>query len=320
MLLGRVRAGDAVGDGIPAAWRGWRGVGAAQVTATPARRCGSASTTPASRESCARASPATRGRCRFSPTAPRRPPPAPAAALPLTVDGQPVDGRLVGWLRRFPTIAADQPGFVVADEATLAGALDASLPGQGRPDELWIDTPRPGRSAPGAGAPPLDELSTTFRADVQRSLRGDPVARGVMGTLGAAAAVSGALAILGLLAALAGAMRDRRLERDLAGARAGPATAPPRAARCGSWPPATLGTSPGWPLAALLTRLVVAAVRAAGAVGTPDPPLVAVAPWGELLCWRSPPSPCWPSPPAWRPALGTRGGGRWTRGRGPRAA
>jgi hypothetical protein len=43
-----------------------------------------------------------------------------------------------------------------------------------------------------------------------------------------------------------------------------------------------LGAGAGLALAALLTRLVVAAVRAAGAVAVPDPPLVTVAPWGEL--------------------------------------
>lgn len=32
----------------------------------------------------------------------------------------------------------------------------------------------------------------------------------------------------------------------------------------------------------MLTRLAVAAVRAAGAVAVPDPPLVTVAPWGQL--------------------------------------
>jgi hypothetical protein len=44
----------------------------------------------------------------------------------------------------------------------------------------------------------------------------------------------------------------------------------------------TLGTIAGLALAAVLTRLVVGAVHAAGTVAVPDPPLVAIAPWGEL--------------------------------------
>jgi hypothetical protein len=35
----------------------------------------------------------------------------------------------------------------------------------------------------------------------------------------------------------------------------------------------------------MLTRLAVAAVRAAGALASPQPPLVTVAPWGQLVLW-----------------------------------
>jgi hypothetical protein len=38
-------------------------------------------------------------------------------------------------------------------------------------------------------------------------------------------------------------------------------------------------------LAVTLTRLAVAAVRAAGALAAPQPPLVTVAPWGQLAIW-----------------------------------
>jgi hypothetical protein len=36
-----------------------------------------------------------------------------------------------------------------------------------------------------------------------------------------------------------------------------------------------------------LTLLAVATVRAAGAVAVPEPPLVTVAPWGQLLLWTA---------------------------------
>ena len=71
----------------------------------------------------------------------------PDGRIAMTVDGLPVIARVVGVLSRFPTLDPGSGGFVIADEATLAGALDAQLPGQGRPDELWIST---GHLAPGA--------------------------------------------------------------------------------------------------------------------------------------------------------------------------
>src|SRR6201987_6465717 len=64
----------------------------------------------------------------------------PGGRIALTVDGLPMLARVVGVLSRFPTIEGDSAGFVIADEATLAAALDAQLPGQGRPDQLWVTT------------------------------------------------------------------------------------------------------------------------------------------------------------------------------------
>jgi hypothetical protein len=59
---------------------------------------------------------------------------------------------VVGVLSRFPTLDSDAAGFVIANEATLAAALDAQLPGQGRPDELWISTGIPRGCAPRSAA------------------------------------------------------------------------------------------------------------------------------------------------------------------------
>jgi hypothetical protein len=205
----------------------------------------------------------------------------PSAELPVTVDGEPVTARVVGTLRRFPTIPAGGPGFVIADEATLDGALDASLPGQGRTDELWISTAHPAPLRAALRRPPLKGLSVSFRADVRGALSGDPIARGVLGTLLVAAATSAVLAIVGLLAALLGAMRDVRAERDLIVLGLSPRQLR-HERRARVLVAGTLGTIAGLMLAAVLTRLVVGAVRAAGTVAVPDPPLVAIAPWGEL--------------------------------------
>ncbi len=201
--------------------------------------------------------------------------------LALTVDGLPVDARIVGVLNRFPTLAPGGAGFIVADEATLAAALDASLPGQGRPDELWIDSRHPLALTAALSRPPLSSLSTSLQARIERRLRADPIARGVLGTLLAAAAIGLALALAGLLMALLGSLRDPRAERELnvygLGPRALSAELRLRVALA-----AGLGLLAGFALAAILTRLAVAAVRTATTLAAPQPPLVTVAPWGEL--------------------------------------
>jgi hypothetical protein len=213
--------------------------------------------------------------------------PATAAAaarngsIALTIDDLPVRAVVVGVLRRFPTLAANAAGFVVADEPTLASALDASLPGQGAPDELWIATRRPHALAAALHRPPLDSLGQSFRAAVEHRLRSQPIAVATMGTLAAAAGLAAALAIVGLLAALVGSLREPRVERDLAVQGLGPRDLR-RELQLRVLIAGGLGVLAGAAVAAALTRLVVAAVRAGATVQAPRPPLVTVAPWGEL--------------------------------------
>jgi hypothetical protein len=208
----------------------------------------------------------------------------PGGRIALTVDGLPVMARVVGVLSRFPTLPSDAAGFVVADEATLAAALDAQLPGQGRADELWIGTGHPERLRAALGSGPLAQLDSSFRVDLERQLRDAPVARGVLGTLIAATALSVVLVVVGLLAALFGAARDERVESDLVEQGIGP-----RGLRAELRVRLTLvsvlGVVAGLGVAVLLTRLAVASVRAVGAVASPRPPVVTVVPWTALAAW-----------------------------------
>ncbi len=210
----------------------------------------------------------------------------PGGRIALTVDGLPVTASVVGVLSRFPTLPPDPAGFVIADEATLAAALDAQLPGQGRADELWIGTGHLAglRAALGSGA--LAQLDSSFRADIDHQLRDAPVARGVLGTLIAATALSVVLAAVGLLAALLGGVRDERVESDLKEQGVGPrglrAELRVRLALA-----SLLGVVVGVGIAVLLTRLAVASVRAAGAVADPRPPVVTVVPWAALAAWSA---------------------------------
>jgi hypothetical protein len=205
----------------------------------------------------------------------------PAGRIALTVDGLPVIARVVGVLSRFPTLASDAAGFLIADEPTLAAALDAQLPGQGRADELWISTPNLARLRAALGSGTLAQLDSSFRIDLDHQLRDAPVARGVLGTLVAATALSVVLAVVGLLTALLGGARDPRVESDLKEQGVGPrglrAELRVRLALA-----SVLGVLAGLGLALLLTRLAVASVRAAGAVADPRPPVVTVVPWTAL--------------------------------------
>jgi hypothetical protein len=209
---------------------------------------------------------------------------APGGRLALTVDGLSLVVRVVGELRRFPTLPTDAAGVLVADQATLSSALDARAPGQGRPDELWVSSAHPGLLRAALGRSPLTQLRASFRADLEHQRRAAPLARGVLGTLVAATAVSAALAVLGLLAALLGPSRDRLVERDLQAQGFGPsglrAELRARLTLAG-----VLGTVAGLVVAVLLVRLAVATVRAATTVAVPHPALVTVVPWAGLAAW-----------------------------------
>ncbi|HEY6294355.1 MAG TPA: hypothetical protein VIX15_01725, partial [Streptosporangiaceae bacterium] len=198
---------------------------------------------------------------------------APGGRIALTVDGLPVTARVVGVLSRFPTLDPGSAGFVIADEATLAAALDAQLPGQGRADELWISTGHLARLRAALGSGPLAQLDSSFRVDLDQQLRDAPVARGVLGTLIAATALSVVLSVVGLLTALLGGARDQRAESDLTEQGVGPrglrVELRTRLALASG-----LGVIAGLGISVLLTRLAVASVRAAGTVADPHPPVV----------------------------------------------
>jgi hypothetical protein len=204
--------------------------------------------------------------------------------IALTIDGLPVDARIVGVVSRFPTVDPDAGGLVVADEATLASALDAQLPGQGRADELWIATRRPARLRAALASGPLAQLGVQFRAAIEHRLRSAPIARAVLGTLLAATALSGVLAVLGMLVALVGDARDQQLEEDLAAQGLGPHTLRVQL-RLRLLSVALAGVAVGLGIGVLLTRLAVATVQAAGTVAVPQPPLVTVAPSAQLALW-----------------------------------
>jgi hypothetical protein len=189
---------------------------------------------------------------------------------------------VVGVLRRFPTLSG-AGGFVVADESMLAAALDGQLPGQGRPDELWINSPRAGTLRAALDQGRLSQLNSAFRSDLEQAIRDAPAARGLTGTLIAAAAVCGLLGLIGLLLVGQGPLRERRLVEDLAAQGVGPAGLR-RELRTRLVLTGLLGVVPGIAVALLLETLAVTAVGSG--TGEPAvPPLIAVTPVVGLVAW-----------------------------------
>jgi hypothetical protein len=187
----------------------------------------------------------------------------------------------VGVLRRYPTVGPGTAGVIVADQQALSDALDAQLPGQGRPDEIWISSSHLGRLRLALRQGELAQLSAAFRSDIQRGLVSQPLASGILGTLLAAGALAAALAVIGMLLVVSGPFRDRRIEADLEAQGMGPA-GQRRELRLRLAFAAILGIWPGLLIAALLDRLATSSVGAAE-TGTPYPPLVTVVPWLTLL-------------------------------------
>jgi hypothetical protein len=205
----------------------------------------------------------------------------PGGRIGLTVDGVPVQAQIVGVLRRFPTIPAGAGGFVVADQARLSGALDAQLPGQGRPDELWVRARSTQALKAALKQGPLAQLAATYRSTVDQTLRSDPVASGVMRTLLVAGGGAVLLAVLGMLLVLAGPLRSRPIQADLEAQGVGPSGLR-RELRVRFGSACLLGIWPGLIIALLLDRLTVSAVGAYES-GSGDPALITVVPWLGLL-------------------------------------
>jgi hypothetical protein len=197
--------------------------------------------------------------------------------LALSFLGQPVVGRVVAVAERFPTLG--DRSFVVADEATLATVLNADAPGTAQPTELWLHTSDPSAVVAALHRAPFSSLEVTSQAALLHDLRADPLARGVLATLAAAAVLAAALALLGLALAAAAELEDERTELyDLEVQGIAP-RALRRQLRVRAVMLAALGVLGGLGLAALLERFTVALVRVSAAGGAPEPPLVTVGRW-----------------------------------------
>jgi hypothetical protein len=204
----------------------------------------------------------------------------PGGILPLSINDAPVVGQIVAVARRIPTVDGDA---VLADEATMATALDAASPGTGLVDEVWLNTHDLTGTAAALRRAPFDTLSVTSHAEILDRLRSEPLARGTLLTLAGAAVAALALALLGLQLGVVADLRDERGELfDLESQGADPRTLRAhlrlRAALI-----ATVGVLGGIATGAILTSLIVSLVTLTAAGALPEPPLVLSFDWSLVV-------------------------------------
>ena len=201
--------------------------------------------------------------------------------LELSFGGQIVHARLVAVASRFPTTQDSGDSFVIADEASLASALGADDLPSSIPDELWLSAPgaASARVAAALRYPPFAALDVSSRAAIHSELRSDPIARGIVSSLVAAALAALALALLGVALATLGFLRDESdslfdLESQGAGPRALRASVRWRALGL-----AVLGVVAGVALGIALAVATGRLLAVDATLAVPDPPLQRITPW-----------------------------------------
>jgi hypothetical protein len=186
----------------------------------------------------------------------------PRGIIPLEIEGELVAARIVGVVKRFPSIVGDA---VIADRVTAATTLDTRSPGLGTTDELWLNTD---------ARPSVPQLTVESRVNTLAQLQADPLARGALLTLAGTAAVALLLALVGLLLAVVGDIRDDRGELfDLEAQGASPATIRAHL-RLRALLVAIFGIVGGIGLGAILSALVISLVSVTAGSAKPEPPLL----------------------------------------------
>jgi hypothetical protein len=206
----------------------------------------------------------------------------PGGVLPLNVATGTIVGRVVGTVRRIPTVEGD---VVIADGPTVATALDADAPGTGTANEAWLDVPSGHEQAVTAALrrPPFDALEVEGHDAVLEDLRAEPLARGTLFTLAGAALAALGLALVGLLLVVVSDLRDERGELfDLEAQGAAPDLLR-RHLRLRTVLVAAFGVVGGIATGAALAALVVALVTLTAGAGSAELPLLLGVDWPALL-------------------------------------
>jgi hypothetical protein len=206
----------------------------------------------------------------------------PGGVLPLNVATATIVGRVVGTVRRIPTVDGD---VVIADGPTVTTALSADAPGTGTANEAWLDVPSGHEQAVTAGLrrPPFAALEVDGHDAVLEDLRAEPLARGTLLTLSGAALAALGLALVGLLLVIVSDLRDERGELfDLEAQGAAPDLLR-RHLRLRTGLVAAFGVVGGIATGAALAALVVALVTLTAGAGSAELPLLLGVDWPAVL-------------------------------------
>jgi hypothetical protein len=196
--------------------------------------------------------------------------------LRLAFAGDTLTARVVGTIPRLPGVGSSA---VLADGPALSAALDADRPGSGVPRELWIGADDPAALESALERPPFAGLERSSRRAVAERLADDPLARGTLLVLLAAAVVAPLLALIGVALAATAELRDESgalLDLEAQGV---PPRTLRRGLRLGAVLTAVLGVGGGTVVGVLLTRSVVDLLLLTASAEPPQPPLVAQIDW-----------------------------------------
>ena len=197
--------------------------------------------------------------------------------LPLYVGTASVNVWVAATARRFPSVSGD---FVVADRSRLETALNAAVPGSALADEAWVEG-APGLTERLARAAPVPVRITSRRAR-EAELLADPLARGSLLVLAAAAFVALALSLGGLALTVAVDLRDEAGELfDLETQGMGPA-ALRRQVRLRAGAVLLTGLAGGLVIGGALVLAVLKALAVSANSTEPVPPLVLAPDWRTL--------------------------------------
>jgi hypothetical protein len=206
----------------------------------------------------------------------------PGGDLALRIAGEQVVARVSAVAERFPGAGED---FVVADRTLLGTALTTARPGIAVANEIWLGAP-PGEAreqlAAALSRSPYDVLAVESRAELERSLRDDPLARGTLLTLLAAALVALGLALVGILLGVVSDVRDERGDLDDLEAQGARPALLRRVVRLRSLVVVSVGVLGGLATAALLGLLVVDLVTVTADARATELPLRASIAWPVL--------------------------------------
>ena len=206
----------------------------------------------------------------------------PTGDLALRIAGAQVVAHVAAVAERFPGARED---FVVADRVLLGTALNAAHPGIAVSNEVWLGAATDRRRdelAATLSRSPYNVLEVESRAELERSLRDDPLARGTLLTLLAAALVALGLALVGVLLGVVSDVRDERGELDDLEAQGARPALLRRVVRLRSLVVVAVGVLGGLATAALLGFLVVDLVTVTADARATELPLRTAVAWPVL--------------------------------------